>query len=167
MERMLDAQSPQKQQTTYAATKSSSTTKLTTQVTVNLRQFKRRLSDAGLVASASPDDTCTKRTADVRHSVCGNELYELHQKRTAPITDATGKSDQQFSQRKRAEASSSCIANADMSIADLSTFQTKTTFNNRVIIIDDLNLFALGCTFDKIDSQISISANSIDRRSLY
>lgn len=147
---MLDAQSPQKQQTTYAATKSSSTTKLTTQVTVNLRQFKRRLSDAGLAVSPSTDNTCTKRMADVRHSVCGKELYELHQNRTAHITDATEKSDQQFSQRKNATtrnhaiaASSNCIDNADLSIADLSTVRTQTTFNNRVnviiIIIDDLN----------------------------
>lgn len=140
LEKMLDAQSPQNQPNTYAATKSSSTTKLTTQVTVNLRQFKRRLSDAGLAASQSPDDACTKRMADIRHSVCGNELYELHQKRTAHITDATEKSDQQFSHRKNATtrnhaiaASSNCIANADMSIADLSTVRTQTTFNNRVI----------------------------------
>lgn len=142
LERMLDAQSPQKQQTTYAATKStSSTTKLTTQVTVNLRQFKRRLSDVGIAASTLSDNVRTTQKTDVRHSVCGNELYELHQKKFAHISDVTEKGDRQFSQRKNETignheiaASSSCISHADtyMSNVDLPAIRTQSAFSNRV-----------------------------------
>lgn len=114
---MFDAQSPQ-QTATFTSTKSSSsTTKLTTRVTLASRQFKRRLSDIGIV-------TLPARMSDVRHSVCGNELYDLHQQKLSQNTDtmAAGQSFERLSHRKNecraVAASTTMLCNADR-ISDL------------------------------------------------
>lgn len=156
LERMLDAQSPQKQSTMYTATKSSaSTTKLTTQVTVNLRQFKRRLSDVGITGTG--EDTQTTRLADVRHSVCGNEVFKLQTTKSldgAIVADTTvARVDPQMTQRTNETlgsyamtSSNSCNFNSDayMSNVDLSTVRTQKTFNNRVNIDDHVHSFPCG-----------------------
>lgn len=77
LEKFLDAKSTQ----TATTIKSSSTTKLTTRVTLNLRRFKRRLSDVGLFPDAKHayDQYHEKQSSQIvsgRHSICGNELYE-------------------------------------------------------------------------------------------
>lgn len=64
LERMLDTQT----------TTTSSKGKLTTRVTLNLRNFERRSSEVGLPQIEAGDATQSPRMTDVRHSICGNEL---------------------------------------------------------------------------------------------
>lgn len=74
LEKMLDSQSKQ-----MATTKSSSTTKLTTRVTLNLRRFRRRSSDIGIFSdSGLPYEEFLQSSQEVngRHSICGNEIFE-------------------------------------------------------------------------------------------
>lgn len=76
IEKLLGSQASPQSTTTFA-TKSSSTTKLTTRVTLNMRQFKRRSSDVGLIGTQEQAQCSSPRMPDVRHSVCGPQIVGL------------------------------------------------------------------------------------------
>lgn len=128
LEKMLDSQ-------TSTLARSSSKTKLTTRVTLNLRNFKRRSSDIGL---PQIDLMQSPRMTDARHSICGNELMTgniLGRGDSQAVSTTSGRSLEQV--RNNADglpnASCSCITSqqsinfntTDMPKDVLSSFRAK------------------------------------------
>lgn len=82
LEQLLESQRTPNTRSTMTTTKSASSTKLTTRVTLNLCKVKRRSSDLGLFTYQRPTEvelppSCSPRMTDMRHSICGNELFEV------------------------------------------------------------------------------------------
>lgn len=90
LEKMLDTQST-------SISHSASGSKLTTRVTVNLRNFKRRSSDFGLKANQDEANRSPRMT-DTRHSISGNDMPFLNTLRgeEAAVATTSGRSLEQF-----------------------------------------------------------------------
>lgn len=119
MEKMLDAQCPASPatSTTTTTTSISSTKKLTTRVTLNLRQFKRRLSDVGALTHGQNAASMT----DVRHSICGSEIIGSFSKQALQnIATTSGRSLEEIAKN---QTENDCENQNQMSCTDTSTME--------------------------------------------
>lgn len=130
LEKIFDAQTPMSspQSSTTIATKSSSTTKLTTRVTLNMRQFKRRLSDVGMTGvndmKIDANSCHSPRMPDVRHSVCGSQIIGLSPKMTTQNFDTT--SGRSFEQIRKYHP----VNDPDASFAPTQSIDSQMQLNN-------------------------------------
>lgn len=149
LEKMLDSQPSAQNMNATISTKSSSTTKLTTRVTLNLRKL-RRSSDVGLFTTHHQQIGCDNLMNDARHSICGNELFE-NKSNTIMNQEVSGRSFEQISNAEcnanghqmdvsiakmsNKEYNQLCISAGDVSRSSkdvLSSFQSRAAYENRV-----------------------------------
>lgn len=123
LERMLDTQ-------TTRVTQSASKNKLTTRVTLNLRNFKRRSSDFGLPRIDADESNQSPRMAEARHSICGNELA-LGSRSPNVIQTTSGRKLDQFLNTPSALRIGSCTC-VPNSLSQLSMNFSARTNRNKV-----------------------------------
>lgn len=117
LEKILDTQTTTLSHQTAAG-------KLTTRVTLNLRNFKRRSSDFNL-QSEIEEVNQSPRMTDVRHSICGNALLPMSklQRCQSPVVNTTsGRSLEQFLNAPggmRNSSMCSCVPNSMSSLISL------------------------------------------------
>lgn len=124
LERMLDTQ-------TTMLSHSASKSKLTTRVTLNLRNFKRRSSEFGLPQLDTDELNQSPRMTEARHSICGNELA-FGCRSSNVINTTSGRALEQFLNGPGALRNVSCTC-VPTSLSQLSmNFSTKSNRKVRV-----------------------------------